>query len=372
MGERRADGLGRNAVAVTRADAGGKDGRLDPPAAVDGRAARVAVANEAAQRGDLGQRAVQEHVGGAADPPGPGVERAVLGIAEDRDRLAFTRLGERERPGAKPRDAQDSHVLSALDDECLRRPPRDADVGCPGDDVRRGDDPLPRRDQPEPSTPSPHAMPVIRTTLARARCTDAEASTRRFGGRAGGAGPTIDWNGSTRFSALSTVLGGAISFSRLRITDCCTSRRSVVCPGSCRSTAPATQTSARPAAAPASSPPRESSSRSGGINESPPRANEPPTAAIAWSSAAPINAPISAASGVYGEWLPPVRKCGAARAPSTAPAASPPNDNAVAISPRRNPESAATPAITTAIQSTRVTRLTLAGGSADPPLHCSG
>ena len=53
-----------------RADPRGEDGRLDLAGLVDGRPARVAVANEPADRGHLAQRAAQQHVGGRADPPG--------------------------------------------------------------------------------------------------------------------------------------------------------------------------------------------------------------------------------------------------------------------------------------------------------------
>jgi nucleoside-diphosphate-sugar epimerase len=55
---------------------------------VHSRAAGVAVADEAADRGHLAQRALDEHVGRVADPPRPRVERAVDRVAEDRNRIA--------------------------------------------------------------------------------------------------------------------------------------------------------------------------------------------------------------------------------------------------------------------------------------------
>src|SRR5579885_803293 len=54
------------------------------------------------------------------------------------------------------------------------------------------------------------------------------------------------------------------------------------------------------------------------------------------------------------------------RAPTIAPTASPPNESAVAIRPRRSPPSAPSTATATATQSTRVTPLTLARASARP------
>ena len=101
-----------------------------------------------------------------------------------------------------------------------------------------------------------------------------------------------------RASARSTVRGGAIVFRRWRISDCCTSARSFGWPGICSSAAPATQTSASPSAAPATQPPIESSSRSGGITDRPPRASEPAALATHWRSEAPTSAPTSPASGV--------------------------------------------------------------------------
>ena len=195
----------------------------------------------------------------------------------------------------------------------------------------------------------------MRTTLGRARRTAADESARVSGGVDGGAGPAIDGNGSTRANARRTVRGGTIVFNCWRITEPRTSSRTFVCPGSCSSTAPATHTTARPSAAPATKPPIESSKRNGGITERLPRATEPATAATLCSSAAPTSAPARPASGVYGELAPLCRKCGASRAPIIAPTTSPPSDSAVAIRPRFSPASAEMAVIASAIQSARAT-----------------
>jgi len=85
-----------------------------------------------------------------------------------------------------------------------------------------------------------------------------------------------------------------------------------------------------------------------------------------------MSAPPSPTSGVYGEIDPPCRKCGATRAPSTAPPASPASESAVAISPRFSPERAASAAIASAIQSTRVIQKTSwrDGDRSLPSVHC--
>ena len=143
----------------------------------------------------------------------------------------------------------------------------------------------------------------MRTTLEPGPRTPAEAEHAPVGRRCSAApGRRSARTGRTRANARSSVRGGATSFSCRRIVDCCTSRRSFVWPGSCSSAAPATQTQARPdRARPATRPPIESSIRSGGSTDRPPRANEPAIDATACSTSAPTSAPTSAASGVYGE-----------------------------------------------------------------------
>ena len=111
----------------------------------------------------------------------------------------------------------------------------------------------------------------------------------------------------------------------------------------------------KPIAAPTSKPPTVSSSRSGGMTNSALRSDAPANDATVWTTSAPTMAPTSPASGVYGELEPSWRRCGASRAPTTAPAARPASERAVAISPRRSPPNADTAAMPSAIQSTRVT-----------------
>ena len=83
-----------------------------------------------------------------------------------------------------------------------------------------------RATQPEPSTPSPQAVGGDPHDARRARCARAaEESARVSGGVDGGAGPAIGGNGSTRLSARSTVLGGAMRVQPLQDrASCCTSR----------------------------------------------------------------------------------------------------------------------------------------------------
>ena len=110
VGQRRLDDVRRHAVPlVVDPDAGGEDRRPHAAADVDRRPARVAVPDPPAQRRDLAaDRAapvgvLSEHDARLADPPGGGGERAALGVAEDRDRLALGRGGGIERVGAETR-----------------------------------------------------------------------------------------------------------------------------------------------------------------------------------------------------------------------------------------------------------------------------
>ena len=185
---------------------------------------------------------VDEHVGGRADPAGARVEGPVLGVAEDRDRVARVRLGERQRRGVQPRHAQHRDVLLAVDDERGRRLAVHLDPSRAGDDVRRGDDDVRPRD-PAGAFDAEPAGDGGDADDARPRAHDGRGREHaRSGGSDGGAGPAIDGNGSTRANARSTVRGGAIVFSRWRISDCCTSARSFGLAGELSSTAPATHT----------------------------------------------------------------------------------------------------------------------------------
>ena len=87
----------------------------------------------------------------------------------------------------------------------------------------------------------------------------------------------------------------------------------------------------------------------------PGRSHVPTTLPAASNRSASSVAPASAASGVYGECEPPDRRCGAIRAPSTAPTSTPAAESAPAIRPRRKPVSAIRAMKPRAIQSTAVT-----------------
>src|SRR5581483_4329723 len=143
--------------------------------------------------------------------------------------------------------------------------------------------------------------------------------------------------------------------------------RRLVWPGICNATAPPAQTRTSPQAAPAASPPSVSSTRKGGTRWRLLRANDPIVAAIACTTTAPTTAPASAATGRYGELVPPCSRCGATRAPASAPPTSPASESAVPISPRRKPPAAASTTTAIAIQSRRLTRLSCRGGHTNPP-----
>ena len=80
--------------------------------------------------------------------------------------------------------------------------------------------------QPEPEMPSPHAVPITRTTLGEAARTTGFLSTARVGGSVGIAGPATVGNGSTRARTFRSCSGGTRSFSRLSTSDRWTLSRS--------------------------------------------------------------------------------------------------------------------------------------------------
>src|SRR5512133_1061807 len=64
--------------------------------------------------------------------------------------------------------------------------------------------------QPDPSIPSPHAVPITRTTLGAAARTPGRRRTAGFGAGTSAKGPPSAGNGSMRASAWSNLLGGRI------------------------------------------------------------------------------------------------------------------------------------------------------------------
>ncbi len=150
--------------------------------------------------------------------------------------------------------------------------------------------------QPEPETPSPHAVPSTRTTLGAARRTPALRRTEGSGGPTRGTGPVMEGNGSTRASARKALRGGTSSLSRRRTAERCTSRRKSGWPGSWSATAAMSHTSTSPESAPKASPPIESAvrNRSGSLRRSAAPADEPTSSKRTAKPAAPA----SATSGV--------------------------------------------------------------------------
>ena len=198
-------------------------------------------------------------------------------IAEDRDRVARVRVDERQRRRGQPRHAQDRDVLLAVDDERLRR--QAVDVGCPrapATTCAAVTTTCGRATQPEPSTPRPHAVAVIRTTLGRARVTTADASARVSGGGDGGAGPAIAGTGRRARARAAPCAAARSRSAAAGSVDCCTSARSVGLAGQLEQ-----RRRRRPRRGRARAPRRRRGRRSsraacsGGITASPPRANEP-------------------------------------------------------------------------------------------------
>ena len=208
--------------------------------------------------------------------------------------------------------------------------------------------------QPLPSTPTPHAVPSTFTTDTSASITPGARAIAGLPGSGGAAGPTIVGNGSMRASRLSSCRGGTALFRRVRISERCTSRRSVVCPGRSSAVAPAAQTTASPVAAPSTNPPAESRNRSG-VSLNPPPRKEAAIIASVWRSIAPASAPINPASGVHCELGPRFSSWGTTREPTYAPTTSPPSENALSTSPRRSPLSADKTTTASTIQSTVAT-----------------
>ena len=138
-------GRERHAVAGVRADARSEDRRDDSPVRVDGRAAGVAVPDQAADRGHFSQRAAVEDIGGRADTAGARVERPVFRVAEDATESpecasAAGSTGAR-RPGTRStamsslRSTTSACAAVALGADAVRA--RD-DVRGSDHDVRRG------------------------------------------------------------------------------------------------------------------------------------------------------------------------------------------------------------------------------------------
>src|SRR4051794_39582993 len=225
----------------------------------------------------------------------------------------------------------------------------------------------PRTNQPVPSTPTPQAVPITRTTACDARRITGSRSTFVVGGTPGARGPAIDGNGSMRASRCRRRRGGTRSSRRRTISERRTASRNPVCPGTSSAVAPSTQTKASPVTAPNASPPSESRMRNG-VRRRPPRTTEPTREATVCRSVAPRIAPTRLESGAHCEAEPPCSRCGASRDPAYAPATRPMSESALAINLRRQPANAASAITPSAIQSSvvRCTAATLPPAAVGP------
>ncbi len=185
-----------------------------------------------------------------------------------------------------------------------------------------------RATQPEPSTPSPHAFAVILTTLGRTARTAGDESAPVPAGRLRRRRADKRLERVDRANARRRSLGGAIGSSAAGSSTADVTAQ-LVSPGSCRRTAPTTQTAPRPSAAPATRPPNESSIRSGGSTDRPPRANEPANRRRLKQHRADQRAGERDQRRVRRS-APSCSTCGASREPITAPSARAPSESAVA------------------------------------------
>src|SRR5262249_4038466 len=134
------------AVACRRADVGREHGRAHDTSGIERRTPGVAVPDQAAQDGNASRPPVEKQGPGLADPAGPGVEGAVLRVADDRHSLAWTPAPERKGRRHGPPAGEDGDAVPTVDRPSRRRFARGADVVRARDDVRRGYNAVRRRD----------------------------------------------------------------------------------------------------------------------------------------------------------------------------------------------------------------------------------
>ncbi len=206
--------------------------------------------------------------------------------------------------------------------------------------------------QPEPSTPTPHAVPRILTTLAlAARTCGSRAIALCGGGTAAAPGPEMRGNGSSEDSVLSSgPVGGSSALSWRRIVERCTSRR--MSGPACSATAPSTHATSSPTHA-VSAAPSAPSTAVNVCDRTRARRREPTPSKPAARMPPAISAPTSAKAGVHAESSG--RISGATRVPSHAPAAKPTSASAPATKPCAHPNSASRTTAPTITQSIPVT-----------------
>ena len=175
--------------------------------------------------------------------------------------------------------------------------------------------------QPEPSTPSPQAVPSTFTTLRAAASTCGSPTIPADGACTRTSGPSMRGNGSRFSSAVSSPLvGGRIVFRRWSTYERWTAWRSS--PPEPSATAPSTQTIPSPTQAVSAAPRRPSSALPAGVRT---RArNRLPTPSKPIASTAPaVSAPIRPKAGAQPESAPSESTSGPTLVPTHAPIAKP-------------------------------------------------
>ncbi len=138
------------------------------------------VAGEGGDRprdGPVPVRVLRQHDAGAADPSGRSLQRAVLRVADDLDRGAGLRIGERQRRlRSESAHAKDGDVVVRVEGDDVDRV---RELRSPGSGCRVSCSPATTcaavttrsrvANQPLPSMPTPHAVPSTRTTSRDAR-----------------------------------------------------------------------------------------------------------------------------------------------------------------------------------------------------------
>ncbi len=154
-------------------------------------------------------------VGRAAEPSGRARERPVPRVADERDRRAALRRRERERRDSRDpgtRSTARSFVDVERDDRRRERATagacRHAGLRMPATTCAFVTTSPRVATQPDPSTPSPQAIPVTRTTLFDARTTSGSFASPLSGGATIAGGPRNTPIGSTRSSSSSSRSGG--------------------------------------------------------------------------------------------------------------------------------------------------------------------
>ena len=231
MRECRSHDVRRHAVAAVGPRAAREHGRQDRALRVDDGAARVAAANRAANGRDPPARG-EVPVGVAADDPDDTADAhgrlgvgAVARIAEEPGRCPLDRIREPKRSRMQRRHAQHGDVVRPVERRQLgrragrRRSGRRAASSTPATTCAFVTTSPSPATQPEPSMPSPQAVPTTRTTLSAAAVSPGASRTEGSGAATPAAGPTRTEKGSMFASASITRVGGNSSLSVERMLE---------------------------------------------------------------------------------------------------------------------------------------------------------